>query len=158
MAPIPLTALLQHPGPAPTLTWALFSSTGGTHWAKILLPLPTPQPPTTYLHSQQHGIWLNTLHSSDHAGTPFMTLVLCPGDHTPTGHHPRLGVLAPAGHSTMVQRIPQTEGLAYHLHPPNACTTTHCLVSRPTNTEISSLGARGPYTAHLHPKCHSAYS
>ncbi|RHZ23584.1 hypothetical protein DYB26_007256, partial [Aphanomyces astaci] len=30
------------------------------------------------------GIWLNTIHSSDHAGTPFMTLNLCPGDHTPS--------------------------------------------------------------------------
>ncbi|RHY84389.1 hypothetical protein DYB35_007712 [Aphanomyces astaci] len=30
------------------------------------------------------GIWLNTIHSSDHAGTPFMTLTLCPGDHTPS--------------------------------------------------------------------------
>ncbi|ETV83337.1 hypothetical protein H257_04088 [Aphanomyces astaci] len=27
---------------------------------------------------------LHTIHSSDHAGTPFLALALCPGDHTPT--------------------------------------------------------------------------
>ncbi|RQM21573.1 hypothetical protein B5M09_013019 [Aphanomyces astaci] len=30
------------------------------------------------------GIWLHTIHSSDHAGTPFLALALCPGDHTPS--------------------------------------------------------------------------
>ncbi|RHY54582.1 hypothetical protein DYB38_007436 [Aphanomyces astaci] len=30
------------------------------------------------------GIWLHTIHSSDHEGTPYMALDLCPGDHTPT--------------------------------------------------------------------------
>ncbi|RHZ04957.1 hypothetical protein DYB26_006948 [Aphanomyces astaci] len=30
------------------------------------------------------GIWLHTIHSSDHAGTPYMALDLCPGDHTPS--------------------------------------------------------------------------
>ncbi|ETV64450.1 hypothetical protein H257_18667 [Aphanomyces astaci] len=42
------------------------------------------------------GIWLNTIHSSDHAGTPFMTLNLCPGDHTPS----RLSGANPSGSST----------------------------------------------------------
>ncbi|ETV65963.1 hypothetical protein H257_17441 [Aphanomyces astaci] len=30
------------------------------------------------------GIWLHTIHSIDHAGTPFMDLALCSGDHTPS--------------------------------------------------------------------------
>ncbi|RHX97985.1 hypothetical protein DYB36_007076, partial [Aphanomyces astaci] len=30
------------------------------------------------------GIWLHTINSSDHAGTPYMALDLCPGDHTPS--------------------------------------------------------------------------
>ncbi|RHZ32712.1 hypothetical protein DYB37_012753 [Aphanomyces astaci] len=30
------------------------------------------------------GIWLHTIHSSDHAGTLYMALDLCSGDHTPS--------------------------------------------------------------------------
>ncbi|ETV64080.1 hypothetical protein H257_18982 [Aphanomyces astaci] len=30
------------------------------------------------------GIWLHTINSSDHAGTPYMALDVCPGDHTPS--------------------------------------------------------------------------
>ncbi|RHY78805.1 hypothetical protein DYB30_009318 [Aphanomyces astaci] len=66
----------------------------------------------------------------------------------PTGHHPRLGPLAKTEHRTLDQCIPQTARLAYHLHPPNPRTTTHCLVSSPQNTEISSIGTRCPHTAY----------